>query len=182
MVGTVLFSTVRILTVCTVVRGGSFAVCRVCGGSFTVSTSLCGGWWVFTECLWLYCVCVCVCECAPLNRVHLNCVCVFLLTVPCGGSKLCAQWCAVGLALIGALTWSQPDRDLTGGQSTNPFQIGRYLYTLDIFLPPKCFPSFCKAIPSKLADIYIRSTFFCPRIAISCFIIPSRILYSSNPF
>ena len=32
----------------------------------------------------------------------------------------------VGLALIGALTWSQPDRDLKGGQSGNPFQIGSF--------------------------------------------------------
>ena len=31
-----------------------------------------------------------------------------------------------GLALIGALTWSQPDRDLKGGQSGNPFQIGSF--------------------------------------------------------
>ena len=34
----------------------------------------------------------------------------------------------VGLALIGALTWSQPDRDLKGGQSGNPFQIGSFFF------------------------------------------------------
>ena len=54
----------------------------------------------------------------------------------CGGLVLCgllfsAVWscvwcCVVGLALIGALTWSQPDRDLKGGQSGNPFQIGSF--------------------------------------------------------
>ena len=40
--------------------------------------------------------------------------------------RSCVQCCVVGLALIGALTWSQPDRDLKGGQSGNPFQIGSF--------------------------------------------------------
>ena len=39
----------------------------------------------------------------------------------------------MGLALIGALTWSQPDRDLKGGQSGNPFQIGSFfLFTFNL--------------------------------------------------
>ena len=47
--------------------------------------------------------------------------------------RSCVQCCVVGLALIGALTWSQPDRDLKGGQSGNPFQIGSFfLFTFNL--------------------------------------------------
>ena len=88
-----------------------FDQCVVWGSGSSVNSSLsCAG--AFKQCsaVWCSVFSTMCCICASQER---------------------AQWCLVGLALIGALTWSQPDRDLTGGQSSNPFQIGRYLYSLD---------------------------------------------------
>ena len=61
----------------------------------------------------------------------------------------------VGLGLIGALTWSQPDRDLRGGQSGNPFQIGRYLYTTLDFDYIFIFTMIFTIRPAELAELSI---------------------------